>query len=252
MLLPPRSRDPWSAGTPPASPAAADLVLLAVGLSVVVAVSLWLAGRGLQDLAVGPGPGLTSIGRVTGLVASDLLLVQVLAMARVPWAERAFGQDRLARWHRMLGFTSFSLMVVHVVLVTLGYAVIAQVGVLPELWDLGDDLPGHAAGGRRHRAAGHGRRDVGARRPAPAPLRVMAPAAPLRLPRGRARAAAPALDGHRLRLLAGGPRLLVDALRRRAGRRARLPAGAARRPHPAAPPPSPGWTRRRQVSCRCT
>jgi predicted ferric reductase len=113
-----------------------------VGFSVVVVVSLWLAAGGLQGLLLGPGPGLTSAGRVTGLVASDLLLVQVLAMARIPWVERAFGQDRLARWHRLLGFTSFSLMVAHVVLVTIGYAVSAHVGVLPELWDLVWNYPG--------------------------------------------------------------------------------------------------------------
>ena len=142
-LLPPYpSRAAPPDGPRPTSSVAADLVRLAVGVSVVIVVSLWLAGHGLQDLAAGPGPGLTSVGRVTGLVASDLLLVQVLAMARVPWAERAFGQDRLARWHRLLGFTSFSLMVVHVVLVTLGYAVSAQVDVLTELWDLVTTYPG--------------------------------------------------------------------------------------------------------------
>ena len=63
-------------------------------------------------------------------------------MARVPWVERAFGQDRLARWHRLLGFTSFSLMLAHVVLITLGYAVTAHVGVLPELWSLVWTYPG--------------------------------------------------------------------------------------------------------------
>jgi hypothetical protein len=78
------------------TPLAGDTILLIVGFSVVVVVSLWLAAGGLQDLLAGPGPGLTSAGRITGLVASDLLLVQVLAMARVPWVERAFGQDRLA------------------------------------------------------------------------------------------------------------------------------------------------------------
>ncbi len=141
-LLPLRSGDPAPAVARRASPTAADLVLLAVGFSVVVVVSLWLAGHGLQDLAAGPGPAVTALGRVTGLVASDLLLVQVLAMARVPWAERAFGQDRLARWHRLLGFTSFSLLLAHIALVTVGYAVSAQTGVLAELWDLVTTYPG--------------------------------------------------------------------------------------------------------------
>jgi predicted ferric reductase len=119
-----------------------DVVLALVGLSVVVSVALWLAGRGGQDLFGSGAASLTSLGRVTGLVASDLLLVQVLAMARIPWAERAFGQDRLARWHRLLGFTSFHLMLAHVVLITLGYAGTAHAGFLPELWSLVWTYPG--------------------------------------------------------------------------------------------------------------
>ena len=41
-------------------------------------------------------------------------------MARVPVLERAFGQDRLARLHRLVGFTSFNLMLAHIVLITWG------------------------------------------------------------------------------------------------------------------------------------
>jgi hypothetical protein len=57
------------------------------------------AGGGLIDLS-GLASGLTSLGRLTGLLAS-VLLVQVLLMARVPLLEQAFGQDRLAGIHRL-------------------------------------------------------------------------------------------------------------------------------------------------------
>lgn len=117
-------------------------MLLAAWTSLVVVVGLWLAGHGLQDVLGGPGPALTSLGRLTGLVSSDLLLLQVLAMARVPWAERAFGQDRLARWHRVLGFTSFTLMLAHIALVTVGYSVAAGTGAPAQLWDLVVSYPG--------------------------------------------------------------------------------------------------------------
>ena len=43
-------------------------------------------------------------------------------MARVPWFEQAWGQDELARTHRLVGFTSFNLLWAHIVLITLGYA----------------------------------------------------------------------------------------------------------------------------------
>ncbi len=131
------SRSPRRPGT-----ARADAVLAIVALSVVVVLALWVAGRGGQDLSGGTGALLTSLGRLTGLVAADLLLVQVLAMARIPWAEQAFGQDRLARWHRVLGFSSVSLMLAHIVLVTLGYAASAQTGVLGELWSMIWTYPG--------------------------------------------------------------------------------------------------------------
>ena len=86
-------------------------------LSLLAVAYWWAAGGGFQDLG-GWQRGLTSLGRLTGLVASDLLLVQVLLMARVPQLERAFGQDQLARHHRVVGFTPFNLMVAHVVLIT--------------------------------------------------------------------------------------------------------------------------------------
>src|SRR3954466_11002067 len=92
-------------------------------LSMLIVVALWLSGGGIQALAHPlSADGLTTLGRITGLVSADLLLIQVLLMARVPFVERAYGQDELARRHRLVGFWSFNLMLAHVVLITLGYA----------------------------------------------------------------------------------------------------------------------------------
>jgi predicted ferric reductase len=90
--------------------------------SVVIVLALWLHGGNLQQLSAGGASALTAVGRLTGLIAADLLLMQVVLMARLPWLERQFGQDRLARWHRVVGFTSIMLLVVHVVTITVGYA----------------------------------------------------------------------------------------------------------------------------------
>jgi predicted ferric reductase len=92
----------------------------AAGLSLLIVTVLWVGNGGPADLT--GGDAATAIGRLTGLYASDLLLLQVLLMARIPLVERAFGQDRLARWHRWTGFTSFWLMVLHIVTITVGYA----------------------------------------------------------------------------------------------------------------------------------
>src|SRR4029450_4294036 len=71
-----------------------------------------------------------------------LLLPQVLLMPRVPVLERAFGQDELVRLHRLTGFTSFNLMVAHIVLITWGDAA-AELGRTPAtFWDLVTGYPG--------------------------------------------------------------------------------------------------------------
>ena len=113
----------------------------ALWLSLLLVSSWWASGGGLTDLG-GWAPGLTSVGRLTGLVASDLLLVQVLLMARVPLLERAFGQDRLARQHRVVGFASFNLMLAHVGLITWGYAVGSLTAMPATFWDLVTNYPG--------------------------------------------------------------------------------------------------------------
>ena len=110
--------------------------------SVLVVVALWVAGGGVHELGGPVAAVLTSAGRLAGLLAADLLLVQVLLMARIPVVERVYGQDELARRHRLVGFASFHLMVAHVVLVTLGYARQDATNPLAQAWDLVADYPG--------------------------------------------------------------------------------------------------------------
>jgi hypothetical protein len=59
--------------------------LTGVGLIALLiwVTGLWVSGGGLGDLTSVAG-ALTSAGRITGLWASALLLVQVFLMARVP------------------------------------------------------------------------------------------------------------------------------------------------------------------------
>jgi predicted ferric reductase len=117
----------------------------ALVVSLVLVTGLWAYPHGVTDLAGGAAAALTSLGRLTGLIASDLLLVQVLLMARVPVLERAWGQDELARVHRLVGFTSFNLMLAHIVLIGLGYAGAdgrGYLGLVGELWSMTWTLAG--------------------------------------------------------------------------------------------------------------
>jgi predicted ferric reductase len=109
--------------------------------SLVVVGMLWLQAGNVQNFGAAGGAA-TALGRLTGLVSADLLLIQVLLMARIPWVERVWGQDELTRRHRLLGFTSFWLMCVHIVLITIGYAQAAHVNLFAQGWDLIVNYPG--------------------------------------------------------------------------------------------------------------
>lgn len=74
------------------------LLLLGADLGVVAALGLALLPVDRQL----PGGLATWAGRLTGLLAEVLALGMVLLAARVPWPEKAVGQDRLLRWHRWL------------------------------------------------------------------------------------------------------------------------------------------------------
>lgn len=110
-------------------------------LSVLVVTALWVVGGGVQGLGSLAG-ALISLGRLTGLVASDLLLIQVLLMARIPFVERSYGQDELARRHRLVGFTSVNLLGAHMVLITLGYAASTTLGLWGTIVDFVLHYPG--------------------------------------------------------------------------------------------------------------
>ena len=113
-----------------------DAIGVACWGNVLVVPALWVAGRGLQSLAAGPADLLTSLGRLSGLLAANLLLVQVFLMARVPMIERSYGQDELARRHRLVGFWSFNLLLAHIGLILVGYTLRDHNNLVRETWSV--------------------------------------------------------------------------------------------------------------------
>ena len=123
------------------SAAVRDVSGAALWVTLLFVCALWVHDGGISDLTSW-GTGLTSVGRITGLIGSALLLAQVFLMARVPWVERAWGQDHLARIHRVVGFTSFNLIVAHIVLIWLGYTATGPKGLWGTLVDFTLNYPG--------------------------------------------------------------------------------------------------------------
>ena len=105
------------------------LAKAAAAISLLVVTAIWAGG--LHETV-----DQAAAGRLAALWSTDLLLIQVVLMARIPWMERAYGQDALARWHRWTGFTSFLLLLGHVVLAVVAYAARSGLNPLRQLWVL--------------------------------------------------------------------------------------------------------------------
>lgn len=114
---------------------------LALWAGLLLVTYWWDADGGIRDLTSW-ADGMTSVGRLSGLWSAQLLLAQVLLMSRIPLLENAFGRDRLARIHRVVGFTSFVLMIIHILAIIAGYASARWSAVLSTTWDLITDYGG--------------------------------------------------------------------------------------------------------------
>lgn len=107
--------------------------LAGLGMGAVIAAVIADDPRG--SLAA-PGGLLSAAGRLAGFAGGYLMLIMVVLVARLPWLERAAGQDQLVRWHRKVAPWGIGLIIAHVVLVTVGYAQAAKTGPWHESWVL--------------------------------------------------------------------------------------------------------------------
>ncbi len=112
-------------------PARESLVASLVALGAAGVIYMWWRDTAPASVD-GLGPSLTAAGRVTGLVGTYLIVVEVLLMGRVQWLDRMIGMDRLAVWHRRNGEYAICLLIAHAVLTIWGYAVTAHAGLVKE------------------------------------------------------------------------------------------------------------------------
>ncbi|MDD2325974.1 MAG: ferredoxin reductase family protein [Alphaproteobacteria bacterium] len=93
---------------------------------------LWYSHSGRLSLTDGAG-ALKALGRLSGLIAAQLILVQILLIGRVRWIEASFGLDRLSRLHHKIGISLTLALIIHPFFLTLGYAQSAETGVWQQL-----------------------------------------------------------------------------------------------------------------------
>ncbi len=109
----------------------ADALIIAGWATVAAAVSLYLASGGLS-VVVDAASAFTALGIVAGLIGTDLILLMLILAARIPFIDRAVGQDVAMGWHRRLGKPALYLLLAHGALLTVGYAMSDGSGVIAE------------------------------------------------------------------------------------------------------------------------
>jgi predicted ferric reductase len=117
-----------------------DLVEALAWASVVAVVAMFLIYGGVKtvtDLT----SGLASVSRLTALVGTDLLLIHMLLVARVPWIDRLYGLDKSTEAHKKLGKPILYLIVAHFIASLLNYAMLDQKTILAELQNLVFNVP---------------------------------------------------------------------------------------------------------------
>jgi predicted ferric reductase len=107
------------------------LTVLAWG-SVAAALGLWIADGGLRTVTSG-AKVLVAGGIVTGLVATDLMVVMLILAARIPYVDGAIGHDRAIALHNKLGKWVLFGLLFHAIFLICGYAAQDSIGVVSEL-----------------------------------------------------------------------------------------------------------------------
>lgn len=116
------------------------VALLVAGTGLVLTVVSAIEAETTSQLAARGGVAIF-IGSITGLVGTYLALLMVLLVSRIPAVERVFGQDGLVRWHKRLGPWPLSLIGLHAVFITVGYAEAANTGIWHEVGTLLNSYP---------------------------------------------------------------------------------------------------------------
>lgn len=102
----------------------ADLLEGLGWFSVVVAIALFLADGGASELFATLPSLMVGVGVVAGLVGSNVVLIMLLLIARIPILDHVFGSDRILAAHRRLGKPALYLLLAHAILLIGGYGLV--------------------------------------------------------------------------------------------------------------------------------
>lgn len=113
----------------------------AIGWGSLIWVTLTFLLDGGANALVDLPSALNAINRLSALLATDLLLIQVLLIARVPWLDKLYGHDRATLTHKKLGKPVLYLVTLHFVTVIWSYSISDSKNIFDEAFSLITSVP---------------------------------------------------------------------------------------------------------------
>jgi predicted ferric reductase len=113
----------------------ANFMIALIAAEGGIAVGIGVLAQSASDWS-DPGLAITAVSRVAAMTGTYLALVCLVLVARIPWLEKELGQDVLVKLHRKIAPYSLYLIVLHVVLVSVGYGLLGNLNAWQQFWSL--------------------------------------------------------------------------------------------------------------------
>ena len=113
----------------------ANFMIALIAAEGGIALGIGVLAQSASDWS-DPGLAITALSRVAAMAGTYLALVCLVLIARIPWLEKEMGQDVLVKLHRKFAPYSLYLILIHVVLVSLGYGLLGDLNVWNQFWSL--------------------------------------------------------------------------------------------------------------------
>jgi len=110
----------------------ADLNWLVFGVGLLL-LGMWIR-HGIDGRFASVQSIAASVGQLTAIFGTYLALVGILLMSRAPWVDQVVGSDEASRLHRLAGFSSVWLLVIHAITSSAAYATSQPITAPSAIW----------------------------------------------------------------------------------------------------------------------
>ena len=119
---------------------AQDIIEAIAWATVVAVTAMFLIDGGLKAVVDVP-TALNAVSRLTALLGTDLLMIHMLLVARVPWIDKFYGHDKATTAHKKLGKPVLYFVVAHFLASLISFAITQSKDILTTMWWLITDVP---------------------------------------------------------------------------------------------------------------